>query len=109
MENKIHYYFSFAFNLILRIILRTQIQDNLGGYYCIKKNVLDLLPRDKIFFGYGEYFFRLLYFAQEKKFTIIEIPAVYNLRHKGKSKSNFLLLLFKYFFIATKLRFKLYK
>ena len=109
MENKIHYYCSFVFNLILRIILKTQIQDNLGGYYCIKKNALDSLPHEKIFFGYGEYFFRLLYFAQKKKFTIIEIPAIYNLRHKGKSKSNFLLLLFKYFFNATKLRFSLYK
>ena len=51
MENKIHYYFSFAFNLILRIILRTQIQDNLGGYYCIKKNVLDKIQE----FGHINY------------------------------------------------------
>jgi|TARA_B100001964_G_scaffold67961_1_gene77212 dolichol-phosphate mannosyltransferase len=107
MENKIHYFCSFSFNLLLRIILKTQIQDNLGGYFCIKKNTLDSLPFEKIFYGYGEYFFRLLYFAQEKKFNIIEIPAVYNLRQKGKSKSNFLLLLLKYFFSAMKLRFRL--
>ena len=107
MENKIHYFCSFSFNLLLRIILKTQIQDNLGGYFCIKKNTLDSLPFEKIFYGYGEYFFRLLYFAQEKKFNIIEIPAVYNLRQKGKSKSNFLLLLLKYFFSVMKLRFRL--
>ena len=105
MENKMHYYLSFVFNLFIRIILRTQIQDNLGGYFCIKKNVLDSLPYERIFYGYGEYFFRLLYFAQKKKFSLIEIPAIYNLRHKGKSKSNFFLLLFKYFFAAIKLRF----
>jgi dolichol-phosphate mannosyltransferase len=109
MENKMHYFFSFSFNLLLRIILKTQIQDNLGGYFCIRKNVLDLLPFEKIFYGYGEYFFRLLHFAQTKNLTIIEIPAVYNLRYKGKSKSNFLLLLFKYFFAAIKLRFNFYK
>ena len=109
MENKIHYFCSFSFNLLLRIILKTQIQDNLGGYFCIKKNTLDLLPFEKIFYGYGEYFFRLLHFAQTKNLTIIEIPAVYNLRYKGKSKSNFLLLLFKYFFAAIKLRFNFYK
>ena len=107
MENKIHYFCSFSFNLLLRIILKTQIQDNLGGYFCIKKNTLDSLPFEKIFYGYGEYFFRLLYFAQEKKFNIIEIPAVYNLRQKGKSTSNFLLLLLKYFFSVMKLRFRL--
>ena len=109
MKNKIHFYLSFIFNLLLRIILKTQIQDNLGGYYCIKKTVLDNLPIDKIFFGYGEYFFRLLYFAQKKKYTIVEIPAFYSLRREGKSKSNFLLLLYKYFFEAVKLRFNLYK
>ena len=109
MENKIHFYFSFFFNLFLRIMLKTQIQDNLGGYFCIKKSVLNTLPKEKIFFGYGEYFFRLLYFAQKKKYTIIEIPAFYSLRREGKSKSNFLLLLCKYFFEAVKLRFNLYK
>jgi dolichol-phosphate mannosyltransferase len=109
MENKIHFYLSFIFNLLLRIILKTQIQDNLGGYFCVKKTVLDTLPIDKIFFGYGEYFFRLLFFAQKKKYTIVEIPAFYSIRHKGKSKSNFLLLLYKYFFEAVKLRFNLYK
>ena len=54
-------------------------------------------------------FFRLLFFAQKKKYTIIEIPAFYRTRHRGKSKSNFLLLLYKYFFEAVKLRFNLYK
>ena len=105
MENKVHFYFSFFYNLFLRIILKTQIQDNLGGYFCIRKEVLNTLPTDKIFFGYGEYFFRLLFFVQKKKFSIIEIPAIYNIRQKGKSKSNFLLLTFKYFFEAIKLRF----
>ena len=105
MENKIHFYLSFFFNLLLRIVLKTRIQDNLGGFFCIKKKVLDALPVEKIFFGYGEYFFRLLFFAQKKKFSIIEIPAVYNTRHEGKSKSNFILLPFKYFFEAIKLRF----
>ena len=51
MENKTHFYLSFVFNLFLRIILRTQIQDNLGGYYCIRKSILDTLPTEKIFFG----------------------------------------------------------
>ena len=108
MENKIHFYSSFFYNLLLRIILKTQIQDNLGGYFCIRKEVLNVLPIEKIFFGYGEYFFRLLFFVQKKKFSIIEIPAVYNIRQKGKSKSNFLLLTFKYFFEAIKLRFILH-
>ena len=49
MENRPHYYLSFSFNLLLRIILKTQIQDNLGGFFCINKKVLDSLPHEKIF------------------------------------------------------------
>ncbi len=109
MGNKLHYYCSFSYNLLLKFILKTQIKDNTGGYFCIKKNTLDLLPFEKIFYGYGEYFFRLLFFAKKKKKSIIEIPTIYNLRTYGKSKSNFFLLLFKYFFSAIKLQFTSYK
>ena len=108
MENKLHYYCSFSYNLLLKFILSTRIKDNTGGYFCIKKSALDLLPFEKIFYGYGEYFFRLLYFAKMKKKSIIEIPTIYNQRSYGKSKSNFFILLFKYFFAAIKLRFITY-
>ena len=108
MGNKFHYYCSFSYNLLLKFILSTQIKDNTGGYFCIKKSTLDLLPFEKIFYGYGEYFFRLLYFAKMKKKSIIEIPTIYNQRSYGKSKSNFFILLFKYFFAAIKLRFITY-
>ena len=108
MGNKFHYYCSFSYNLLLQFILSTQIKDNTGGYFCIKKSTLDLLPFEKIFYGYGEYFFRLLYFSKMKKKSIIEIPTIYNQRSYGKSKSNFFILLFKYFFAAIKLRFTTY-
>ena len=109
MGNKLHYYCSFSYNLLLKFILKTQIEDNTGGYFCIRRNTLDLLPFEKIFYGYGEYFFRLLYFSKMKKKSIIEIPTIYNQRSYGKSKSNFFILLFKYFFSAIKLRFTAYQ
>ena len=90
MQDRAHYFCSFAFNILLRIILTSQIQDNLGGYFAIKRKVLKALPLEKIFFGYGDYFFRLLFFAQKKRKNILEIPAVYQARKKGVSKSNFI-------------------
>ena len=33
MQDKAHYFASFVYNLALRIILRTQVQDNLGGFF----------------------------------------------------------------------------
>ena len=106
MQDQIHSHLSFFYNLILKLILKTQIQDNLGGYFCIKKKILNRLPRKKIFYGYGEYFFRLLFFSLIQNFTILEIPAIYKKRVRGKSKSNFIYMFYKYFIEAVKLRLK---
>ena len=105
MENQVHGKLSYYYNIMLKFILKTEINDNLGGYFLIKKELLNKLEFDKIFYGYGEYFFRLLFFSIKKKARIIEIPAIYKQRIYGRSKSNFLSMLFKYFFAAVKLRF----
>lgn len=99
-----HHYLSFLFNIFLRILLSTGVKDNLGGYFCIKRSALENLNFDKIFYGYGEYFFRLIFFLNKKKIKIKEIGVVYNLRFKDSSKSNFLKLFFQYLFEAFKLR-----
>jgi len=104
MQDKKHYIASLTYNWFLRVILRTQIQDNLGGYFIIKREKIIELPLDKIFYGYGEYFFRLLHFAQRRRFTIVELPAQYLVRSAGKSKSSFLKLLFTYTVAAIRLK-----
>ena len=105
MENQLHGKLSYYYNIMLKFILKTNINDNLGGYFLIKRDLLNKLEFDKIFYGYGEYFFRLLYFSKIKNAKIIEIPALYKQRLYGRSKSNFLAMLFKYFYAAVKLRF----
>ncbi len=77
------------------------------GTFVLKKKTLNELPKKKIFYGYGEYFFRLLFFSLIKNFTILEIPAIYKKRVRGKSKSNFIYMFYKYFIEAVKLRMKL--
>jgi len=106
MQDRTHYLASLAFNWVLRVILRTQVQDNLGGYFTIKREKIRQLPLGDIFYGYGEYFFRLLHFAQLSCFTIVEIPAQYLDRKAGKSKSNFLKLLLSYTIAAVSLKIK---
>jgi dolichol-phosphate mannosyltransferase len=96
MQDKKHYLTSLAYNWALRVLLRTQVQDNLGGYYVMKRQKVLSLPLDQIFYGYGEYFFRLLYFAQRRGLNVVEIPAIYRVRTYGVSKSNFLKMLFTY-------------
>ena len=90
MQDRPHYVWSLVFNFWLRMILRTQVQDNLAGYYIVRRSLAQALPHEKIFFGYGDYFFRLLHFAKQAGGTIVEIPTHYTLRVAGDSKSNYL-------------------
>lgn len=103
MQSTRHYLASFLFNLFIRLILRTQIQDNLGGYFIIDRKKLFSLPFDEIFYGYGEYFFRLLHFAQMNNLSIVEIPAYYQSRKSGKSKSGFFRMFYTYTSASLKL------
>ena len=101
-----HYLASMAFNWMLRIVLRTQVQDSLSGFFAIKRSSLSSLPLDAIFCGYGDYFFRLLFYAQRNGSSIIEMPVVYDDRSKGQSKSVFWRLLFSYTAALLRLRLK---
>jgi len=106
MQDRMHYISSWLYNGLLRIVLRTQVQDNLGGFFIIHASKLEELPYDLIFYGYGDYFFRLLHYAQRHNLTIVEIPANYTSRKQGSSKSNYLKMLFQYTKAMISLRFK---
>ncbi len=106
MPDVAHYMFSLIYNWLIRIVLRTQIQDNLSGYLVLNRPVIESLPFDQIFFGYGDYCFRLLHYAQKRGFTILEMPVIYQIRNKGASKSVFWKLLFSYSRALLRLRLK---
>lgn len=96
MQDTHHYLASLVYNWLIRLVLRTQVQDNLGGFFVIDRPKLEVLPFDRIFFGYGDYYFRLLHYAQRYGLSIVEVPTYYGSRHAGTSKSNFTRLLFSY-------------
>lgn len=103
MQDVTHYIASMLYNWALRVVLRTQVQDNLGGYFTMRKAAILRLPLDGIFFGYGDYFFRLIHYGQRQGMSIVEIPAVYRIRYAGTSKSNFGKSLFTYTVAAIRL------
>ncbi len=105
MQDTKHYLASLLYNWLLRIILRTQVQDNLGGYFVISRKAMFELPFDLIFFGYGDYYFRLLYFLEKNQRRIVEIPAQYRVRTSGVSKSRVFNMIIKYSWGAITLRF----
>lgn len=96
MAHRGHYMASFVYNLMVRILIHTQIQDNLGGFWIARADLIRRLPFDKIFFGYGDYYFRLLHFAQHAGMKVIELPAEYRERNSGTSKSSFGKLFLQY-------------
>lgn len=96
MQDVSHYLASLMYNWFMRIVLRTQVQDNLGGYFTMRMHKLRSLPLDLIFHGYGDYFFRMLHYAEKQGMSVVEIPARYQGRTQGRSKSNFFKMFFNY-------------
>jgi dolichol-phosphate mannosyltransferase len=96
MEDVPHYLCSLVYNWFIRGYLRTQIQDNLSGFLALDRVALAKLPADPIFFGYGDYCFRLLHYAQRAGLSVLEMPVQYQTRTKGQSKSVFWKLLISY-------------
>jgi dolichol-phosphate mannosyltransferase len=104
-----HYVASMLYNWMIRIVLRTQVQDNLGGFFTARRDALLKLPLDEIFFGYGDYYFRLLHFAQRARMSIVEIPASYVPRTTGKSKSNWFRMILVYTSAAVRLKLRVWQ
>ena len=89
MEDHARYNYSFLYNFFVRLMLRTQVQDNLSGFFAMSRDKLMLLDLDRIFRGYGEYFIRLLFVSWRKSFRLLEVPVFYVLRRHGTSKSQY--------------------
>jgi dolichol-phosphate mannosyltransferase len=96
MSNRLRYSLSYAYNLFMRIALGTRMDDNLSGLFAIKRAALFKLDFDKIFWGYGDYFFRLLLLSQRQRFTHVQVPVFYGERTKGLSKTHFWKIFEKY-------------
>lgn len=108
MEDSARYIFSFIYNLGLRFLFRTQVWDNLSGFFAVYRHKLMELNLDQIFYGYGDYFIRLLMVGWRRDWRMLEIPVFYRLRTHGHSKTQFLHIFTQYTSAILKLRLKLW-
>ncbi len=108
MEDSARYVFSFVYNLGLRFLFGTQVWDNLSGFFAIYRDKLLELDLDQIFYGYGDYFIRLLMVGWRRGWRMLEIPVFYRLRAHGHSKTQFLSIFTQYSIAILKLRIKLW-
>jgi dolichol-phosphate mannosyltransferase len=106
MEDWSRYRFSMLYNYFIRFLFQHQIQDNLSGYFAVRRGrLLELKPRfDRIFYGYGDYFIRLLVLAWRNNWMILEVPVFYILRRHGSSKTGFWPILRDYTRAVLRLR-----
>lgn len=106
MDSKIRHLVSWFFNIFVRLTIGGQITDNLYGYFAAKKPVINKLDYDKIFWGYGDYYIRLLYFLQKEGASILQFPAVNGRRLSGAGRKNLVGVFWQYFGETIKLVLK---
>jgi dolichol-phosphate mannosyltransferase len=104
MEDSTRYLFSFIYNLGLRFLFGTRVWDNLSGFFAIYRSRLFELDLDRIFYGYGDYFIRLLMVGWRRGWCMLEVPVFYRLRQHGHSKTQFLNIFGRYTLAILKLR-----
>lgn len=105
MANKTRERLSYLFNILIRVLLGSPVNDNLSGFFAMKRKELERLNFDKIFWGYGDYFIRLIFLSKEQGSTFTELPSFYKDREYGVSKSQFINMFRDYLSSTIDLRF----
>ena len=108
MEDALRYRLSLFYNMFIRLIFQTQVQDNLSGFFALRQERFrDMAPKfDRIFYGYGDYFIRLLLVAWRQDWKILEVPVFYILRRHGASKTGFWRIFKDYTLAVIRLRIR---
>jgi dolichol-phosphate mannosyltransferase len=96
MTSRIRYALSYMYNLFMRVVLGTRIDENLSGFIAIRRDRMEQLDYDKIFWGYGDYFFRLLLLSQRYRMRHVQVPVFYGQRKGGESKTRIWGIFLKY-------------
>jgi dolichol-phosphate mannosyltransferase len=87
---------SWIFNIWVRLLTRKYVTDSLYGFFAIRKDVLDKLDFDKIFWGYGDYCIRLMFYLQKLEVSILQFPAKHGERITGIGNRRFGRVLLQY-------------
>lgn len=106
MDSRIRHILSWLFNIFVRLVTVGQINDNLYGYFAIKKETIAKIDYDTVFRGYGDYYIRLLYFLQKDRVSILQFPAINGRRLSGVGQRDFLGLFWRYFRETIRLAFQ---
>lgn len=96
IDSIVHHKLSWSFNLFIRVLLGGSITDNLYGYYAIRREVIEKCHYDDIFWGFGDYCIRLLYYLEVSRTSILQIPMVVGERRAGTGNRAWVRTLIRY-------------
>lgn len=108
MEDRFRQFSSLVYNYGIRLLFGTPVHDNLSGFFSIYRHKLESMDLDQIYYGYGDYFIRLLMVAHKRGYNMLEVPVFYRLRLHGHSKTQFLSTFWQYSRALLALRLKLW-
>jgi dolichol-phosphate mannosyltransferase len=106
MDNRFRHLASWFFNIFVRMVTKNFVTDNLYGYIAIKRTALEQLNFDEIFWGFGDYCIRLMYYLQRNKTSILQVPSVLGMRLGGSGNKAFIKTFKQYFKETIKLVLK---
>ena len=109
MEDRFRHYASLIYNMGIRIMFSTPVHENLSGFFAMERKKLLSMDMDAIFYGFGDYFIRLIMVAWQRGYAMLEIPVFYRLRHHGHSKNQFISSFIDYTKAIIALRIKLWQ
>ncbi len=84
-----------------------QVTDSLYGFLAIRRKIIEKCNYNDIFWGYGDYCIRLMYYLQKNNVQILQFPAVNGKRIAGKGNSRFFKVFWQYFIEVIKLTYKI--
>lgn len=108
MEDRFRQFSSLIYNYGIRLLFGTPVHDNLSGFFSIYREKLASMDLEQIYYGYGDYFIRLLMVAHKRGYRMLEIPVFYRLRLHGHTKTQFLSIFTRYTLALLGLRLKLW-
>ncbi len=89
MEETKRFIATLLFNTLLRVFGFPNT-DNTSGFYAVKKDIVESIGINRIYYGYGDYHLRLVYFTHKRGYSIKHVPTYYSKRRFGRSKSHLL-------------------
>jgi dolichol-phosphate mannosyltransferase len=106
MNSRTRHLLSWTFNIFTRVMTGGQITDSLYGFVAIHRRVIERVHYDDVFWGYGDYCIRLLYYLQQVGADVLQIPMVNGERLGGEGNSKFFSVFLQYFREVMKLAYR---